>query len=129
MRDPPLADSADAERISQATAVGHILGAAAELREADRLREVVGERHPVAREELGGGRTIETSTLWQAGADTNPGLHDHSMVWCLVGIGLLILNCRFWTKPPAHVDGPQSCWYPRMAQGCERQTQPRPAGR
>ena len=50
--------------------------------------------------------TIETSTLWQAGADTTRMTWLYSLVWCLVAIGLLVFNRRFWTKPPAHLDDP-----------------------
>jgi uncharacterized protein len=44
--------------------------------------------------------TIETSTLWQAGADATRMTWLYSLVWCLVAIGLLVFNRRFWTKPP-----------------------------
>jgi hypothetical protein len=27
-----------------------------------------------------------------------------TLVWCLVAIGLLVFNRRFWTQPPAEVD-------------------------
>jgi CAAX protease family protein len=52
--------------------------------------------------------TIETSTLWQAGADTTRMTWLYSLVWCLVAIGLLVFNRRFWTKPPAQIDDTQS---------------------
>ena len=48
--------------------------------------------------------TIETSTLWQAGADSTRMTWLYSLVWCLVAIGLLVFNRGFWTKPPAQVD-------------------------
>jgi hypothetical protein len=35
--------------LGRAVAVGHVLGAAAGLRETDRLREVIGERRPAGR--------------------------------------------------------------------------------
>ena len=44
---------------------------------------------------------IETSTLWQAGADTTRMTWLYSLVWCLVALGLLVFNRGFWTKPPA----------------------------
>src|SRR5829696_10295701 len=50
--------------------------------------------------------TIETSTLWQAGADATRMTWLYSLVWCLVAIGLLVFNRRFWTQPPAPVDDP-----------------------
>jgi hypothetical protein len=28
----------------------------------------------------------------------------YCLVWCLVAIGLLVFNRRFWTKPPAQID-------------------------
>jgi len=28
----------------------------------------------------------------------------YCLVWCLVAVGLLVFNRRFWTKPPAPVD-------------------------
>jgi len=50
--------------------------------------------------------TIETSTLWQAGADTTRMTWLYTLVWCLFAIGLLVFNRRFWTKPPLPVDDP-----------------------
>src|SRR5829696_2976238 len=50
--------------------------------------------------------TIETSTLWEAGADTTRMTWLYSLVWCLVAICLLIFNRRFWTQPPAQVEDP-----------------------
>ena len=50
--------------------------------------------------------TIETSTLWQASADTTRMTWLYSLVWCLVAFSLLVFNRRFWTKPPAQVDNP-----------------------
>jgi membrane protease YdiL (CAAX protease family) len=48
--------------------------------------------------------TIETSTLWQASADTTRMTWLYSLVWCLVAFSLLVFNRRFWTQPPAQVD-------------------------
>jgi uncharacterized protein len=48
--------------------------------------------------------TIETSTLWQSGADTTRMTWLYGLVWCLVALGLLIFDRRFWTEPPAVVD-------------------------
>ena len=48
--------------------------------------------------------TIETSTLWQAEADTTRIAWLYSLVWCLVAIGLLVSDRRLWTRPPAAVD-------------------------
>jgi hypothetical protein len=48
--------------------------------------------------------TIETSTLWPAGADTTRMFWLNTLVWCLLAVGLLVFNRRFWTKPPAPVD-------------------------
>jgi hypothetical protein len=48
--------------------------------------------------------TIETSTLWPAGADTTRMFWLGTLVWCLFAIGLLVFNRRFWTQPPAPVD-------------------------
>jgi membrane protease YdiL (CAAX protease family) len=45
--------------------------------------------------------TIETSTLWPATADTIRMTWLYTLVWCLVAIGLLVFNRRFWTKPPS----------------------------
>jgi CAAX protease family protein len=47
---------------------------------------------------------IQTSTLWQPGTDTTRMTWLYSLVWCLVAIGLLVFNRRFWTKSPAQVD-------------------------
>src|SRR5829696_429459 len=47
---------------------------------------------------------IETSTLWQASADTTRMTWLYSLVWCAVAIGLLVFNRRFWTIPPAQID-------------------------
>src|SRR5829696_5180800 len=47
---------------------------------------------------------IETSTLWQASADTTRMTWLYSLVWCAVAIGLLVFNRRFWTTPPAQID-------------------------
>ena len=43
--------------------------------------------------------TIETSTLWQASADTARMTWLYSLVWCAVAVGLLVFNRRFWTSP------------------------------
>jgi CAAX protease family protein len=48
--------------------------------------------------------TIETSTLWPAGADTTRMFWLGTLVWCLFAVGLLVFNRRFWTRPPAPVD-------------------------
>jgi hypothetical protein len=48
--------------------------------------------------------TIETSTLWPAGADATRMTWLYTLVWCLFAVGLLVFNRRFWTKPPAPVD-------------------------
>jgi CAAX protease family protein len=50
--------------------------------------------------------TIETSALWQATADTIRMMWIDSIMWFAFAIGLLIFNRRFWTQPPAQVDGP-----------------------
>jgi hypothetical protein len=49
--------------------------------------------------------TIETSTVWQASGDTTRMTWLCSLVWCAVAIALLAVNRRFWTRPPAQVDG------------------------
>jgi hypothetical protein len=41
---------------------------------------------------------------WAAVADTTRMIWLYSLVWCMVAIGLLVFNRRFWTKPPAQVD-------------------------
>jgi len=48
--------------------------------------------------------TIETSTLWQAGADATRITWLYSLVWCLVAIALLVFDRRLWTRPPVPVD-------------------------
>ena len=48
--------------------------------------------------------TIETSTLWQAGADMTRWAWLYGLVWSLVALGLLVLDRRFWTKPPALIE-------------------------
>ena len=48
--------------------------------------------------------TIETSTLWQAAGDTTRMTWLYCLVWCLVALGLLVFDRRFWTKPPEQVD-------------------------
>jgi len=47
---------------------------------------------------------IETSTLWQDGADAARMFWLYSLVWCLLALALLIFNRRFWTKPPSPID-------------------------
>jgi hypothetical protein len=49
--------------------------------------------------------TIETSTLWQTSADTTRMTWLYCLVWCLVAIGLLVFNRRFWTQPPTQING------------------------
>ena len=44
---------------------------------------------------------VETSTLWQASADTTRMTWFYTLVWCSVAVGLLVFNRRFWTEPPA----------------------------
>jgi len=44
---------------------------------------------------------IETSTLWQASADTTRMTWLYSLTWCLVAMVLLVLDRRFWTRPPS----------------------------
>jgi CAAX protease family protein len=48
--------------------------------------------------------TIETSTLWPAGADTTRMFWLNTLVWCLLAVGLLVFNRGFWTQPPAQID-------------------------
>jgi hypothetical protein len=48
--------------------------------------------------------TIETSTLWQSGADTTRMTWLYCLVWCLVAIGLLVFDRRLWIRPPGPVD-------------------------
>ena len=45
--------------------------------------------------------TIETSTLWQASADTTRMTWLYSLTWCLVALVLLVFDRRFWTRPPS----------------------------
>jgi hypothetical protein len=47
---------------------------------------------------------IETSTLWPTSADTSRMTWLYSLVWCAVALVLLLVNRRFWTRPPAPVD-------------------------
>jgi membrane protease YdiL (CAAX protease family) len=48
---------------------------------------------------------IETNSLWAPGADLDRLNYLYAAVWCLVALGLLVLNHRFWThQDPA--DGP-----------------------
>jgi membrane protease YdiL (CAAX protease family) len=44
--------------------------------------------------------TIETSTLWQATADTTRMTWLYCLGWCLVALVLLVFNRQFWTQPP-----------------------------
>ena len=48
--------------------------------------------------------TVETSTLWQAEADTTRMTWLYSLVWCVVAIALLVFDRRLWTRPPAPVE-------------------------
>jgi membrane protease YdiL (CAAX protease family) len=48
--------------------------------------------------------TIETSTLWQAGADATRISWLYSLGWCAVALALLVFDRRFWTRPPAPVE-------------------------
>ena len=43
--------------------------------------------------------TIETSTLWSTAADTERMTWLYSLVWCLVALGLLVFDRRFWNRP------------------------------
>jgi hypothetical protein len=52
--------------------------------------------------------TIETSTLWQATADTTRMTWLYGLVWCLVALALLVFDRRFWIKPPAAVAVPDA---------------------
>ncbi len=45
--------------------------------------------------------TIETSTLWQASADTTRMTWLYCLTWCVVAMALLVLDRRFWTRPPS----------------------------
>lgn len=48
--------------------------------------------------------TIETSTLWRTLDDTTRMMWLYSLVWCLVALGLLVFDRKFWTKPPAVIE-------------------------
>lgn len=48
--------------------------------------------------------TIETSTLYQGQADGARITWVWCLVWCLVALGLLVFDRKFWTRPPAPVD-------------------------
>lgn len=48
--------------------------------------------------------TIETSTLWQATADTTRMTWLYCFGWCMVALVLLVINRQFWTRPPAPLD-------------------------
>ena len=43
--------------------------------------------------------TIETSALWSTAADTERMAWLYSLVWCLVALGLLVFDRRFWNRP------------------------------
>jgi uncharacterized protein len=44
---------------------------------------------------------IETSTLWPAAVDADRMPWLYCLVWCVVVLGLLLFDRRFWTRPPA----------------------------
>jgi uncharacterized protein len=48
--------------------------------------------------------TIETSTLWQATADTTRMTWLYCLGWCLVALVLLAFNRQFWTRPAPSLD-------------------------
>ena len=48
---------------------------------------------------------VETSTLWPADADAARMTWLYSLVWCAVALALLLVDRRFWTRPPVPVDG------------------------
>ena len=48
--------------------------------------------------------TIETSTLWQDGADIARIAWLYGVVWCVVALALLVFDRRFWTRSPGIVD-------------------------
>ena len=48
--------------------------------------------------------TVETSTLWQATADTTRMTWLYSLGWCVVALALLAFDRRFWTRPAPSLD-------------------------
>ncbi len=48
---------------------------------------------------------VETNSLWGPGADLQQLNFVYATVWCLVALGLLVLDRRFWTQI-ASADGP-----------------------
>ena len=48
---------------------------------------------------------VETNDLWGPGADLVRLNYVYAAVWCLVALGLLVLDRRFWTHVDP-VDGP-----------------------
>jgi uncharacterized protein len=48
--------------------------------------------------------TVETSTLWQAAADTTRMTWLYSLAWCVVALVLLVSDRRFWTRPAPSLD-------------------------
>jgi membrane protease YdiL (CAAX protease family) len=48
---------------------------------------------------------VETNTLWGPGADLERLNFVYATVWCLVALGLLVLDRRFWLQT-ASADGP-----------------------
>lgn len=49
---------------------------------------------------------VETSTLWPLAADTIRMSWLYPLVWCVVAFVLLVVDGRFWTRPPAPVGEP-----------------------
>ena len=43
---------------------------------------------------------VETNNLWAAGADADRLNWTYAIVWCLVALGLLIVDRRFWSQVP-----------------------------
>ncbi|MFP3713534.1 type II CAAX prenyl endopeptidase Rce1 family protein [Puerhibacterium sp. TATVAM-FAB25] len=61
---------------------------------------------------------VETSTLWEAPADTARMALAYGLVWCLVAVALIVVDRRFWTAPsPPLEDEP-----PRAAYGAQPAT-------
>src|ERR687893_3073455 len=54
---------------------------------------------------------IESSTLWTAEVDTTRMIWIWTLLWCTVAVGLLVLDRRFWTRPPADVARPARSRY------------------
>lgn len=44
--------------------------------------------------------TIETSTLWPDSADTTLVMWMTCVLWCVLALGLLVFDRRFWNRPP-----------------------------